>query len=91
LGVIFSKIRAVTIDFNGHLFHWRVYFDGEPTDNEKKLLSMACTEVFACLPPDIIGDPSFFCNEEYINLPYPEKLNMLKECVYLRYEDSIVK
>jgi hypothetical protein len=90
LGIVFSKIRAITIDYDNSLFHWRVYFDGEPDENEKETLSVACTEILADLPCDVIESPTFTFKEEYINIPYPQELTILKEYVYLRYEEPLI-
>lgn len=55
---IYAKIE------NNHLI-WKVFFDQEPTENEKNLLSIAATEVIADFP-EITS-----CEEQYIHHPSP--------------------
>ncbi|WP_342472443.1 hypothetical protein MHH70_02315 [Metasolibacillus sp. FSL H7-0170] len=55
---IYAKIE------NNHLI-WKVFFDEEPSENEKDLLSIAATEVIADFP-DIIS-----CEEHFLHHPAP--------------------
>ena len=64
---IFTKIE------NNHLI-WKVFFDKEPTENEKNILSIAATEIIADFPE--INS----CKEEYIYHPSP--INFKNEVYY---------
>ncbi|MED4531380.1 hypothetical protein [Metabacillus fastidiosus] len=80
LGVISNKLRGLTVKLDSRTLYWRGYFDGEPTEEEKERLSIACTEVIADF--SIIED----VHEEYLNYPYPFKMEMLQFWAFLRWE-----
>ncbi len=48
--IMYSCLRILTIDASWIGHYWKGYFDGEPTDEEKEILSVACTEVMADFP-----------------------------------------
>jgi hypothetical protein len=47
LGAIPVKLRGLTIKLEQDTLFWKGYFDGEPTEEEKEVLSIAFTEVIA--------------------------------------------
>ncbi len=61
--------------------YWRGYFNEEPTEEEKEILSVACAEVIADFP--IIKT----VNEEYLHVPYPLRMEKLHFGAFLRWED----
>ena len=60
--------------------YWKGYFDGEPTEEEKEILSVACTEVIADFPTIM------YAKEEYLNHSYPLKMEMLQFWAFLKWE-----
>lgn len=82
LGAIPSKLRGLTIKFENETLYWRCYFDEEPTEEEKEVLSIANTEVLADFPM------MRFTEEEYKCYPYPLKMEMYQFWAYLRWEQN---
>lgn len=78
LGVIPYKLRGLTVKLENETLYWKGNFDGEPTEEEKEILSVVCTEVIADFP--IINE----VNEEYLNHTNPLKMEMLQFWAYLR-------
>ena len=71
---IAKNTKAVYAKIENDLLIWKVYFDEEPTEFEKEMLSIAATEIIADFP-DIKR-----CNEQYITHPSP--INFQKEIYY---------
>lgn len=44
LGAIPYKLRGLTVKLENETLYWKGYFDGEPTEEEKEILSVACTK-----------------------------------------------
>lgn len=82
LGSIPHKLRGLTVKIENETLYGRAYFDGEPTEDEKEILSVACTEVIADFP--IINAVS----EEYLNYRYPLKMEGLQFWAFLRWEQD---
>ncbi|NHM32445.1 hypothetical protein [Neobacillus terrae] len=82
LGAIPFKLRGLTVKLENRTFYWKGYFDGEPTEEEIEILSIACVEVIADFP--IIKD----FEEEYINHAFPLKMEMLQFWAFLRWEQG---
>ncbi|KGR89392.1 MULTISPECIES: hypothetical protein [Ureibacillus] len=82
LGSIPNKLRGLTVKLENETLYWKCYFDGEPTEEEKEILNVACTEVIADFP--IIKD----VKEEYLNYRHPLKMEMLQFWAYLRWEQN---
>ncbi|MFD1356862.1 hypothetical protein ACFQ4X_03035 [Fictibacillus halophilus] len=82
LGAIPQKLRGLTVMLDNETLYWTGYFNGEPSEAEKELLSMACTEVVANFPM-IKG-----VKEEYLNHSYPLKMEMLQFWAFLRWEND---
>jgi hypothetical protein len=80
LGAIPNKLRGLTVKIENETLYWKAYFDGEPTEEEKEILSIACTEVIANFP--IIK----VVKEEYINHKLPLKKEMMEFWAFLRWE-----
>ncbi|MBM7602600.1 hypothetical protein JOC75_000570 [Metabacillus crassostreae] len=82
LGSIPYKLRGLKVKVENNTFYWKGYFDGEPTEEEKEILSIACTEVIADFP--IIEEVV----EEYINHTFPLKMEMMQFWAFLRGEQD---
>ncbi|KOS66282.1 hypothetical protein AEA09_18875 [Lysinibacillus contaminans] len=82
LGAIPNKLRGLTVKLENETLYWKGYFDGEPTEEEKEILSVACTEVIADFPT--IKD----VKEEYFNHSRPLKMEMLQFWAFLRWEQD---
>lgn len=50
VGSIPYKLRGLTVKLENNTFYWKGYFDGEPTEEEKEILNIACAEVIADFP-----------------------------------------
>ncbi|PHE52844.1 hypothetical protein COF52_28435 [Bacillus pseudomycoides] len=50
LGAIPNNLRGLTVKLENKTLYWKGYFDGEPTEEEIEILSVACTEVIANFP-----------------------------------------
>ncbi len=81
IGAIPKNLRGLTVKLENGTLYWRGYFDGEPTEDEKEVLSVACTEVIADFF-DIIND----AEEEYLNYAYPLEMELLQFWAFLRWE-----
>jgi hypothetical protein len=82
LGAIPTKLRGLTIGIEKDTLFWKAYFDGESTEEEKELLSIACSEVIADFP--IINA----IKEEYVNCKYPLEMEMLQLWAFLKWEEK---
>lgn len=82
LGAIPTKLRGLTIAIEEDTLFWRAYFDGEPTEEEKEVLSGACTEVIADFPSINV------VKEEYINRESPLIMEMLQLWAFLKWEEK---
>lgn len=80
LGAISTNLRGLTVKLENETLYWKGFFDGEPTEEEKEILSISCTEVIADFP--IIK----VVKEEYLNHKYPLKMEMLQFWAFLRLE-----
>lgn len=80
LGNVPASLRAVSVNVASTKVYYRCIFDGEPTEDEWELLSVAATELIANFvePYEI--------EEEYLRVPYPDEMENLKYLVFLRYE-----
>ena len=76
------SLRAVSIDIDGKRIYFRCIFDGEPTEYDKELLSVAATEIIAdfCEPYTI--------EEHYLSIEAPDEMEYLKYVVYCRHESN---
>lgn len=83
LGAIPQKLRGLTVKLDNKILYWTGYFNGEPSEEEKELLSLACTEVVADFPT--IKE----VKEEYLNHSYPLKMEMLQFWAFLRWENDM--
>jgi hypothetical protein len=79
-GNIPTSLRAVSVEYDGHLIRCRYVFDGAPSAFDRDLLAQAGTE--------IISDYSspYSVDEEFIVLPEPAPISHLKHLVFMRYE-----
>ncbi|MEH7482627.1 hypothetical protein V7157_16530 [Neobacillus drentensis] len=78
LGAIPYKLRGLTVKLENKTLYWKGYFDGEPTEEEKEILSVVCAEVIADFPIIKVVE------EEYINHSFPLKMEMLQFWAFLR-------
>ncbi len=81
-GAVTPDLRAVTVDYNKDQLTLRAYFDENATKDDKELIDLALTEMMADLWQDI-GQSLY----EPIDLPFPAKMDMLKDCIYKRNEN----
>lgn len=80
LGAITPSVRGITVVYNKEFIKLRVYFDIGATEEEKELISDAHGEIIADFP-EIKTFPY-----EVIELPFPERMQVLSDWIYMRYE-----
>ncbi|PIC56459.1 hypothetical protein CSV80_14515 [Sporosarcina sp. P12(2017)] len=72
------KGLRVLIDEENELI-WQAFFDTEPTEEEKEVLSVACTEVLADFPGiDVV-------EEEFLYHPMPLDIQTIEEWAFVRW------
>ena len=81
-GAVTQHLRGVTVDYNTQWLTLRAYFDNGSTDDDKELIDVALTEMIADLWQDIEQ-----CRCEHVDLPFPNKMKLLKDWIYLRHEN----
>ncbi|WP_042475676.1 hypothetical protein [Bacillus ndiopicus] len=69
-----KNTKAVYAKIDNQHFIWKAFFDEEPTEDEKDLLSTAATEIIADFP-EITS-----CEEHYIH--HPTRINSKDEIYY---------
>jgi len=79
-GAVTRHLRGVTIDYNPNKIILRAYFDSGATEDDKELIDDALGEILADFPD--IND----CIYEPIDIPFPEKMTVLKDWIYARHE-----
>lgn len=80
-GAIVPSLRSVSIGLQDNKITWQCIFDDKATNDELELLSIAAAEVIADFPD--------YEQEEIIKqVPYPHKVEHLKNLIYLRHEDN---
>ena len=82
LGAVPHSLRAVSLEFRGTVLHFRAVFWKEPTDDEREMLSVACTEVVA----DFTDDELTHLEEQFLTVPPSCEPEHLAELVFLRAE-----
>ena len=85
LGEIAPSFRAVSFDLSpdGKDLVSRFIFDGDPSEDAREVASVALTNFFA----NFSENHSSY-REEFLSIPYPEKMEHLPLLVYLRNEDD---
>jgi hypothetical protein len=82
LGAIPNKLRGLTVKLENETLYWKAYFDREPTEEEKEILRIACSEVIADFPIIKVA------KEEYLNYKQPLKMEMMDFWAFLRWEQN---
>jgi hypothetical protein len=82
-GAVTALVRGITIDYSKEKLTLRAYFDKGATESDKELIDDAMGEMMADLYPQIEQ-----WNYEPIDLPYPNKMEVLKDWIYLRHENT---
>ena len=81
-GAITQNLRAVTVDYNKQWLTLRAYFDNGATEDDKELIDVALTEMIADLWQEIEQ-----CRYEAVDLPFPNKMEVLADWLYMRHEN----
>ena len=76
-------LRSVSLEYKNHKIFFQCVYDGEPSEDDKELLSMAGTEIAADFPDHI---EEFV--EQHLAVKFPEKVPDLENLVYLRHEHN---
>ena len=79
-GAIPKNLKGLKVKLINDMLIWQAFFDTAPTEEEKEVLSVACTEVIADFPN--INK----VEEEYLFHPEPLKNIALKEWAFVRWE-----
>ena len=77
-GAVPPILRACSVELRGPVLLFRAVFSREPTDDERELLSAACTEMVADFPEVMDA------REEFLVVPPPEEPQHLAELVFPR-------
>jgi len=80
IGAIPENLRGLKVILTNNRLLWQAFFDHEPTEDEKEVLSVACTEVLSDFPN--INE----VQEEYIFHPTPLTVNTIHEWAFVRWE-----
>jgi len=80
LGHIPPSLRSVSVEYRGTEIAAYFVFDGEPSDDDKELLSCAASELISDY-----SDP-YILKEEYLAISYPAAIPFLRHTVFKRYE-----
>ncbi len=79
-GQVPPSLRAVSVDIDEKRVYFRCIFDGEPTEYDWELMSVAATEIIADFRAP------YTIEEEYLSIKVPNTMNHLKYLAYLRHE-----
>lgn len=80
LGAVPSSLRAFSVETAETEVRTRAIFDATATEDDRELLSAACTEIIANYPaPWTIA-------EEALAIPTGDEMEHLKELIFLRHE-----
>ena len=82
LGSVTTHLRGVTVAYSKEAFTLRAYFDNGATYDDKEFINVAVTEIEADMHKEI----KLF-HYEPIDLSYPEKMQVLMDWIFLRYEE----
>jgi hypothetical protein len=80
-GSVTPALRGVTVDYKKEQLVLRAYFDRGASEEDKELLDVAMTEMMADLDQHIEH-----WQYEPIDLAFPQKMEVLKDWVYIRHE-----
>ncbi len=78
-GAIVPSLRSVSIGLHDNKIIWQCIFDDNATHDELELLSAAAAEVIADFP-------DYGLEEIIKQVAYPQKVENLKNLIYLRHE-----
>ena len=79
-GAIPKNLKGLRVKITNNLLIWQAFFETDPTEDEKEVLSVACTEVIADFPN--INQ----VEEEYLYHPAPLKNTSMEEWAFVRWE-----
>jgi hypothetical protein len=79
-GRVPRSLRAVSVDAAEPEIRFRCYFDAEPSDEERQLLSEAAAEIIADF------SAPWTISEEFLDLPAPRPMQHLEHLIFLRHE-----
>ena len=85
LGQVPLSLRSVSVDINEHHVYFRCIFDGNPTEYDWELTSVAATEIIADF------QAPYVIEEEYLSIEEPNEMKHLKYLIYLRHENKNIK
>lgn len=83
LGNVFPTLRAVCVESKENLIFVCFYYDGELFDDDKECCESTLDEIFA----DYSYGPKMKFETPIVRLDYPQKMPLIGEWVYCRYED----
>ncbi|WP_445372306.1 hypothetical protein ACH518_06555 [Methylomonas sp. HW2-6] len=79
-GNVPSTLRSASLEVSDAAISFRCYFDKGASEDDYELLRCAGTEVISDYPSEYTID------EQFIFLPWPERMTHLKHLVFLRHE-----
>lgn len=78
-----ASLRCASLEYRGTEIVACFVFDGEPTDDDRELLSCASSEIISDYPAP------YTMSEEYLAIPYPAKIPFLRHIVFKRHEGEV--
>jgi hypothetical protein len=84
LGAVTRQLRSVSVDLDAErsLIRLRFIFDGEPSEWEREIASIASTEIISDFADGWVFD------EKFVSCPAPDRMEHLRMLVYLRNEEG---
>jgi len=82
-GNVFQKLRAVCVESKENLIFVCFYCDGEISDDDNECCESTLDEIFA----DCSYVPEIKFETSIVRLDYPQKMPLIGDWVYYRYED----
>jgi hypothetical protein len=83
IGTIPKTLRGLTVGEEYNTLYWRAFFDDQPTEKEKNILSLALNRITADFPS------IQHIKEEYIFIPSSFRIDALDYWIFLRWEENL--
>ncbi len=83
-GEITPCLRSVSVELREKKIVWQCLFDSDATEDDFELLSSASAELIADY------DSTYGLEEVIEYVPFPKKMDLLENLIYLRHEKSTI-
>lgn len=82
IGAIPKKLRGLTVKNDYNVLFWKAYFDDQPSEKEKDVLSKALREISSKYPS------IHNVKEEFVFIPTSFRIEMQDYWIFLRWEEN---